>query len=222
MNAAAPAQRSQVLTLVDDARAARAALAISSALAQLVQRELQVVYVENAAALAAAALPVTQVLAAASAHWAPLAPLDVEQAWRLEADRLRVLAEQASLQRAVHWSMRVMRGRLADAARTLMPQCDLLMLAGAAPQFALTEQRPPCRTVVAVDDGSPAGTQAVQLATRLAQVLGARIQRQPVRAGAAWTLSGPADLLVLPYGLQAAHDASGRPRQATLLVGAAD
>jgi len=213
-----PVTTAQVLALVDDARAARSLLAISSALAQLMQRELQVVYLENAAALAAAALPATQVLAAASARWTALAPPDLELAWRIEAGRLRALAEQASLERAVRWSMRVVRGALPEAAQALMAQCDLLVLASATPHFGMAATPQPCRTVTVLDDGGPAGAQALQLARRLAEALGARLQRQPVRPGAIWTLSEPTDLLVLPQGLRASQ-ADGRPRQATLLVG---
>jgi hypothetical protein len=210
----------RVLALVDDARAARAMLAISSALAQLMHRELQVVYLENAAALTAAELPATQVLAAASARWTALAPCDVEAAWRTDADRLRVLAEQASLAHAVRWSMRVMRGALADAARSLMAQSDLLLVAGVAPHFALAAAHRSCRTVLALDDGSPAGAQAVSVAARLAAALGARLQRQAVRPGSDWTLAAPADLLVMPQSLRPAR-AGALPQQITLLVGPA-
>ena len=213
--------RSQVLALVDDARAARVLLDISSVLAQLMQRELQVVYLEDVAALAAAALPATRVLAAASGRWAPLAPLDVAQGFAQEADRLRALAEQAALHRAVQWSMRVMRGGLPDTARSLMRQSDLLLVAGGLARFSLPDAPLRCRAVTALDDGTAAGAQALQIATRLTAALGAQLRRQPVIAGSAWTLSGPADLLVLPQALQPALARQRTVRPATLLVGPA-
>lgn len=205
----------QVLTLLDDARTARAVLAISSALAQLMHRDLHLVYVEAADALAAAALPATRVLGPASNRWAPLAPTDVEQGWRIETERLRALAGEAALQRAVGWSLRVVRGALLDAARTLLPQSDLLLVAGSTARFPLPGGTA-CRTVTAVDDGTPAGAQALRVAARLATVLGARLRQGPAGAAAA-----PVDLLVLPHTLWAGTTAPpGQPRPHALLVGA--
>jgi len=212
---ARPPAPAQVLTLLDDARTARAVLAISSALAQLLHRDLHLVYVEAADALAAAALPATRVLGTTSTHWAPLAPTDVEQGWRTEAERLRALAGQAALQRAVGWSLRVVRGGLLDAARSLLPQADLLLVAGSTAGFPLPA-RTACRTVTAVDDGTPAGAQALRLAARLATVLGARLQQGP--GGPSTT---PVDLLVLPRSLWArTYAPAGQPRPHALLVGA--
>lgn len=209
----------QVLALFDDPRAAAALLEISSALAQLMRRELQVVYLENAAALAAAELPATQVLAAARGRWAPLAPRDVAQGFAQEAGRLRALAEQAALQRALQWSMQVVRGALPDTTRRLMQQCDLLLVAGDVSRFSLPTAHGHCRSVTALDDGTAAGAQALQIATRLTAALGAQLQRQTVVAEAGWALAGPADLLVLPHSLQPVLTRRRPPWPTTLLVG---
>ena len=57
MNPAEPVRaRERVLAVLDDASVADALIEASCALAQLLQRELQLVYVESAAALAAAEL----------------------------------------------------------------------------------------------------------------------------------------------------------------------
>jgi len=199
---AAGLESDRVLALLDDPGAAQVLLEVSSALAQLMQRELQVVYLESAAALAAAELPATQVLAAARGRWGPLAPLDVAQGFAQEAARLRALAEQAALQRAVRWSMRVVRGALPDTTRHLMQQNDLLLVAGVSQRLGLPTAHLRCRAVIALDDGTPASAQALQIATRLTTALGVRLQRQSVVAGSSWALDGPADLLVLPYTLQ--------------------
>lgn len=61
----------RVLAVLDDASVAGALIEASCALAQLVRRELQLVYVESAAALAAAALPQSRVLAQAAHAWTP-------------------------------------------------------------------------------------------------------------------------------------------------------
>jgi hypothetical protein len=72
--------------------------------------------------------------------------------------------------------------------------------------------------VLELDDGSPAAAQAATVAARLAKALGARLQRQTVRAGSGLTLLAPADLLVLPRDLQAPL-VTAPSRQTTLLVG---
>lgn len=213
-----PPPRDQVLMVLDDAAVAAALLDASCALAQLMRRELQLVYVESRAALAAAALPSTQVLARSAQAWAPLAPADVEQGWRAEAARLRTLAARAGARHAVGWSMRVMRGALAEAALALRAESDLLLVAGAAAPFeaARRARRP---HIVALDDGQAAGRQALQVAAQLAQAIGAKLETRKLATqppAAAW--AGDADLLVLPAQALAALPA-GEAHPALLLVG---
>jgi hypothetical protein len=174
----------RVLAVLDDASMAETLLEASCALAQLVRRELQLVYVESAAALAAAELPSTRVLAQAARAWTPLAPEDVERGWRVQAARLRALAEQATTRRTVSWSMRITRGALRQTALALRDETDLLLVAAAPSHFALADTRSARTFIAALDDGSAAGQAAVRLAGRLAQALGAplrlfRIDGQP-------------------------------------------
>lgn len=208
----------QVLMVLDDAAVAAALLDASCALAQLMRRELQLVYVESRAALAAAALPTTQVLARSAQAWAPLAPADVEQGWRAEAARLRTLAERASARHAVGWSMRVMRGALAEAALALRAESDLLLVAGTASRFeaARRVRRP---RIVALDDGQPSGREALRVATQLAQALGARLETRKLATQPPAAAGGSdADLLVLPATALATL-APGEPHPPLLLVG---
>jgi hypothetical protein len=208
----------QVLMVLDDAAVAAALLDASCALAQLMRRELRLVYVESRAALAAAALPTTQVLARSAQAWAPLAPADVEQGWRAEAARLRTLAERASARHAVAWSMRVMRGALAEAALALQAESDLLLVAGTASRFEAA-QRARRPRIVALDDGQPSGHDALRVATQLAQALGARLETRKLATqppAAAW--ANDADLLVLPATALATL-APGEPHPPLLLVG---
>ncbi len=176
--------RERVLAVLDDASVARALLDASCALAQLVQRELQLVFVENAAALAAASLPATRVLAQAARAWTPLAPEDVERGWRVQAARLRAQAEQATTRHPVNWSMRVTRGALRQTVLALRDETDLLLVAAAPSHGASIDTQLKRAPVSALDDGSADGREAVALAGRLAQVLGAplrvfRIDGQP-------------------------------------------
>ncbi len=213
------AAHEQVTMVLDDAAVAAALLDASCALAQLMRRELQLVYVESRAALAAAALPSTQVLARSAAAWAPLAPADVERGWQAEVARLRTLAGRAGARHAVGWSMRVVRGALDEAALALSAETDLLLVAGAPAPFSAA-RRPRRPHVVALDNGQASGRSALQVAAQLAQALGARLETRKLATqppAAAW--AGDADLLVLPADALAALPA-GVLHAPLLLVGA--
>lgn len=215
-----PAAR-QVLALLDDAALARSVIEMSSAVAHQLQRPLEVIYVESAPALLAAALPFAQVLAHGGACWQPLAPQDVERGYLAQAARLRELAERIAVQRSVRWSMRVMRGQLQQVALELHAQSDL-MLVGPAPAPAAAalvsarSQRPGQRPVIAVvTDDSAAGREAQRLAQQLARTLSGVLWVQPAAAGAP---AGRCDLLVLPRSL-IRPGALATLAQPTLLVG---
>lgn len=194
MNLATPAQ---VLAVLDEASAAASVLEYSTALAHLLRCGLQLVYVESAAALAAAELSATRVLGHATARWAPFAPPDIERAWRAEALRLRTLAERASQSKAVPWTLRVTRGALGDAALTLLADADLLLVGAGARAFTLA-RRAGARPVIAVrDDGGPAGQDAAHIAAQLCQSLNARLVELPPDA----ECGSGIDLLIVPATL---------------------
>lgn len=215
MNATAPLQ---VLAVLDEASAAPAVLDMSAALAQIAQRQLQLVYVESAAALAAAELSATRVLAEATAHWTPFAPPDLERAWRAQALRLRQLAERASQPRAVQWSLRVTRGALRQTALALLPESDLLLVGGAA---AFVPGRGSARrsVVAVIDDGSGAAQLALRLANSLARALGARLEVHRIVPARDAPPLIHADLLVVPATLAAGKALLALARVPTLLVG---
>lgn len=188
----------RVLAVLDDAAGAARVLDACCALAQALRRDVQLVFVESRAALAAAELSVTQVLASPGHAWAPLAAEDVERGWRVHAARLRELAAQASRLRAVRWSLRVTRGSLRETTLALLGEAgsDLLLVAAAPPLSA----RAPGRCVVVLDDGGPAGCQALAVATRLAEALPARLQVQRAGPGGL-SLPSAAELVVAPREL---------------------
>jgi hypothetical protein len=218
VNVAAPGR---VLAVLDDASVADALIEASCTLAQLVQRELQLIYVENAAALAAAALPTTRVLAQGAQAWAPLAPEDVERGWRAQAARLRALAERATTRRTVSWSMRITRGALRPTVLALRDETDLLLVAAAPSRMALAEPRPRRASVAALDDGSAAGREAVALAGRLARALGAPLRVFEIDGQPALPPLGSARLVVAPASRLAAP-AVADLHVPLLLVGARD
>jgi hypothetical protein len=216
----------QVLALLDDAALARRALEFSSAIARQLQRPLEVVYVESAPALLAASLPFTQVLAHGAAQWLPLEPQDVERGYRAQEARLRELAERITLRHTVHWSMRIMRGALPQAAFELRAQSDLMLVgcAAGAPlsaAFGRPQAQPRGRPVITVvADDSAAGRQAQQVAQQVAQALGGvlGLHRAEGVTLAAVARAGRCDLLVLPRAL-AAPGVLAALAQPALLVG---
>jgi len=200
---------SRVLALLDDAAAGVAALELSSALAQVLQRELAVVYVESARSLVAAGLPFTQVLSHAGSPWRAFSPQDVERGFRAHEAQLREMAARIALRHAVTWSLQVMRGSLAGAAADLWTEADLLLLAGSPalkPPAVGPERKVRRRPVVAVvSEGSEAGERALRIAAQFAQALAGVVEAASVATaaqlvGKAGTLASLArcEVLVLP------------------------
>lgn len=201
----------QVLAVLDEASAAAAMLEISTALAQLTRRALQLVYVESAAALAAAELSSARVLAPSTARWSAFAPPDVERAWRAQALRLRTLAERASQAKAVPWTLRVTRGALRDTALALLPDSDLLLVGGTAAAFAAAVFKggaAASRRVVALRRDAGAGDDDVaRVAQRLAAALNARL----LDLGADDGRLARVDLVVVPARLGDAKSLAATP-----------
>lgn len=175
MTDATPPPAAQVLALLDDAASGAALLELASPLARTLQRELSVVYVESTRSLVAAALPFTQVLPPSGRQWLPLQPGDVEQGFRAHAARLRQMTARIALRDALHWSLRVVRGDLGEAAARLQSESDLLLLASTPPlqARATAAVRPAQRrpVVAALGDGDAGGERALQVATQLARAL---------------------------------------------------
>jgi hypothetical protein len=212
----------QLLALLDDSALAAQVIELSSVLAQLLQRPLEIVYVESSAALLAAALPFTQVLPPAGGQWMPLEPPDVERGYRSQAARLRALIERVGMQRTIEWSLRVVRGALAATALEMTTHADLMLVAGAAAARAPEPPRPApsrARRIVAViADGSAAGQRAQRVAQEVAKAIDGVLSVHPAGADAGTVLSTlRCDLLVLPRPL-ASHDLLTRVVQPTLLV----
>lgn len=199
------AERSTTVQVaLDDAAAGETALALSSALARELACEWAVVFVESTASRSAAALSIAQVLPHAGSDWLPLRPDDVEQGFRAQAARLRQLAERLAGRHALRWSMRVLRGSLAEAPRLLTGESKLLFLASAPPPGPAVPRaapglRPPL--VALVRDAGVAQAPALAAATRLAHALGGTLQHGPSLAAAgaglrAWARARP-DVLVM-------------------------
>jgi hypothetical protein len=189
-----------VLALLDDAATAVTLVEWSAALARALQRELSLVYVESARSLVAAALPLTRVLAPGRVQWQPLAPADVELGFRVQAARLREMAARIGARDALHWSLRTTRGELADTARRLAAEADLLLLppplgfgSALGPTLPFGAHRRPALLVLADPRAEP--PRALQVARQLAQALSGTVEVAPVDADR--IAATRADLVVL-------------------------
>lgn len=206
--ATAAASGRQVLALLDDAAAAGTLLELSSALARLLRRELSLVYVESSRSLVAAALPLTQVLTPSSQQWRPLSPQDVEQGFRVQAQRLQTMLAQVGSRDDLRCSLQVVRGSLHEAALGFSAEADLVLLAppptpgmaGAAP---VARRR---RRITALGSGAGPAPRVLQVARQLAQALAGTVEVAPWAADDALSAApgGPpnllahAEVLVLP------------------------
>ncbi len=205
-----PPERERVLAVFDDTHDAERVIEWSASLALALNRDFGVVYVQSTAALVAASLPFTQVLAPAGGTWAPFAPLDMERAYRAQAERLRRFAEYAAQRRALNWSLQTLRGGLPQLVFDALAEVELLFVAPtplpvAAPSGVRRAQRR-LQVAVAIRGGDP-GAELVALAKALADALGGSlhvIHVDPVGPAGGATLPRSAantDLLVLPRSL---------------------
>ena len=191
----------RLLALLDDDAPAAPLIELSSALARQLGRPLEVVYVESAAALLAAELPGTCVLAQGAAQWRPLAADEVERAFRSRAARLQALLDRLPGQPALEvCALRVVRGALQRAAFELQPRSDLMLVAPTAPPPMATPA-PSARVrrlVVLLADDTPVGRQARAVAHDAARLLEGELDEPP--GGMAATALGAlrCALVVLP------------------------
>jgi hypothetical protein len=219
---AEPSRR--LLALLDDAVPASAMIELSSTLARHWRRPLEVVYVESAAALVAAALPLARVLAPGGAQWVPLEPSDVERGYRSQAARLRALIENVAARHAIEYSLRVVRGALQQAAIELQPPSDLTLVGGGvAARVLLTAARRPLRprrrTVMVIADDSAAGELVRQVARDVARALDSvLIERDTADAANVKERAPQCELLVLSRS-RAERGLLERLGQPALLVG---
>ena len=173
-----PIAPSRLLVLLDDAAAGARLLELSCVLAQTLQRELAVVFVESRHSVSAAALPFARVLPYGSSKWRPLSPQDMEQGFRAHAARVRAAADVATLRHRVAWSLRVMRGDLVQLATDLRTESDLLLVSGSRVQatHALAPQRGRRPLIAVTRSPGISGDRARELARQWATSLAGMLQ----------------------------------------------
>ncbi len=161
----------RILLALDASPPGPAAIEAAAILAAELRAELQGLFVEDIDLLRLAGLPFTREVDEASATLRPLDMAAIEQTFRAKAAGVRQAMASKAEQLQVRWSFHVARGQLVRATLAAATQTDLLILTregrGGAPDVRLAEA-----PIVVADDGSPAGTAALQTAARLARRLG--------------------------------------------------
>ena len=197
----------RLLAVFGDSPAGAALLELPIVLAHALHRDMELVYVEDAPALSAAALPGMQVLAHAGAQWTPLVSHDVERGYRAQAGRLRSLCHRITLRESVNWSMRTLRGALPQTVLELRAESDLLFVGVLPPTrvawSAARAGRSPVRLVATLCDAARCDERCLHVAGQLAQVLRAGLRIERLAGGgfdarAVQRAAADADVLVLP------------------------
>lgn len=171
------ARLDHLMIALDSAVVAPAVLEVSAALVRSRRMELHAVFVENAQALRAAALPFTRALSGAS--WEPLELTGVEQMLRANAARVRELLAAFAERFEVEWSLDVVRGSFPGAALATPRGTDLLLLGAVAVRQAPRAAR--ARVVAVAVEAGEAGERALAVAQQLAAALPASLR--PVQGG---------------------------------------
>ena len=184
----------RILVALDASHHSLAALDAAAELAASLEAELQGLFVEDANLLRLAGLPVARVVRYPFATPARPDPVRMERELRVQAAQARQALAQASEQRHVTWSFRVVRGQVALEVLAAAMEADLLTLGkasrpltqrvrlGSTARAAATEApccvlvlqrdmgiRPP---VMVTYDGTPTAQKALTMAAHLAHQQG--------------------------------------------------
>jgi len=182
----------RILVALDASRASEDALEAAAAMAELLEAELEGLYVEDVNLVRLAALPFSREVGLASARSRRVISADVERALRAEGARARRALETIASRWRVQCSFRITRGQVASELLAAAAQADLVALAtasmaargaglGSTARAMLTSAvrallilppREAARNALAVVyDGSVRAREAVSLAGQLAREL---------------------------------------------------
>jgi len=181
----------RILVAIDASAASLDALAAAAALAVRLGSELKGLFVEDEDLLRLAGLPFADIVRTPGGERERIDPASAEVALRAIGARARDAVERAAERHRVEWSFQVSRGRVAAEVLAASESADLVVLGaaghgrpargavGETARAAAARVRTPvlllargahlAGEVVAVDDGTPAGTRAVGAARQLAR-----------------------------------------------------
>lgn len=186
---AEPTGFSRVLLALDISPRSRSALDAAAALAVALDAELAGLFVEDLNLLRLSELPFAREIGSFSRAARPIAPEQVLQALRREADEAQRLLAQTAARLRLRWSFQVTRGQTAAELCSQAGQCDLVVL-GKRSRAGLRAFGQELAGVaaaggplLAVYDGSPRARRALGLAQRLARERAAELRLLIVAAG---------------------------------------
>jgi len=122
----------RILVALDASRASEDALEAAAAMAELLEAELEALYVEDVNLVRLAGLPFSREVGLASARSRRVVSADVERAMRVEGARARRALEAIASRWRVHCSFRIARGQVASELLAAAAQADLVALATAS------------------------------------------------------------------------------------------
>lgn len=197
MNTAATPLIRRILLAVDACDAPMAELESLARLAQVLDAELQTLFVEDTDLLRLAALPFAREVGLASAARRSLQGPDLEHALHAQARRAQTALARLAEQSGMRWSFQVARGQLQAQLTQAMLATDLITVTLGGEPVQLLRRRAVVRSLMtttsqpmlvlpagsrlqppylAVFDGSPAAERTLRLARQLAGEQGAAIR----------------------------------------------
>lgn len=117
----------RIVVAFDETPLGELALEAAAGLASALNAELAGLFVEDVELMRMAELPFARELGLISAATRPLGTSDVERAFRLQAERTRVLLEQVASALDLRWSFQVVRGQALAAALQYLSDVDVVV-----------------------------------------------------------------------------------------------
>jgi len=159
----------RIVVALDASPCGRAALAAATQWAARARAELQALFVEDADLWRLASLPMANEVPLSYAVPHPLGVTGLECAFRAHAEQVRRALADAADRLQLRWSFQVQRGDLVRTSRAVAGQAELLIV-GMAETAGTTsyERRASAGSILAIDEGSAAGDNVLQIAAELA------------------------------------------------------
>jgi hypothetical protein len=169
----------RIVMVLDTASSILPAIEAAAGLALGLDAQLTGLFIEDERLLRFAGLPFAREFGFASARARPLAPADVEQALRAQAEQLRRLLAATAERLSLAWTLEVVRGEVPRSVLTRAGASDLLVLGrseyswpGATRRIDPAQRFPAlaARPVAVVFDGSATALRALSIGNTLAGV----------------------------------------------------
>jgi nucleotide-binding universal stress UspA family protein len=161
----------RILVALDASPYGLAALEEAANLAAELRAELQGLFVEDVNLLRLACLPFVREITFSTAAPRQLDQLEMEQALRARADRIRQVLASRAHRASIEWSFEVTRGHVTRASLAAASEADVVFMGRESPTRAPAFLRsgPRRRPLVVLFDGSPSAYRVMDIAAQLAR-----------------------------------------------------